>query len=72
MNRQCQASGMQIGKCKNITSKQPVLNGQNQDGSNTNQNQMKKNTHPLYIRLFQKKKQTGGVDDMEFPGVSKK
>ena len=64
---------MQIRKCKNITSKQPVLNGQNQDGSNTNQNQMKKNTHPLYIGLFQKKKKKNrGVDDTEFPGVSKK
>ena len=40
----------------NLSSQPPVLNGQNQDGRNTNQNQMK-NTQPLsFIQPYLKKR----------------
>ena len=39
---------MRNGFCPLSQPHPPVPNGQNQNGQNTNQNQMK-NTHPLYI-----------------------
>ena len=54
-----------------------VLNGQNQDGWNTNQKRWKKQYTPSLHWVVPEKKQTGGeygygYEDMEFPGVSKK